>query len=248
MASVEKATVKTCVLLRIQMRPPAPNPDAYYKSDWPCHRRNLATIKPQMPTILDPLLFKLREACRPYVRLCNTKERAAHVCTCPEAPVPRFQDPCTSRGPEAITRAPEVRCSTLNPRFYSERSLICWAMASMSQAEQSLHLIVGLNPEARRSLPRVDHACQRCRAKKAKCDQQQPCRNCVKHSIDCEYGIRRRGGRRKQLIARDGPLTQSPHTPIIAPCSRRTEGKELLEEPEETSRSGTYETDIPSLV
>ncbi|KAI5461881.1 fungal-specific transcription factor domain-containing protein [Mariannaea sp. PMI_226] len=48
---------------------------------------------------------------------------------------------------------------------------------------------------SRRNLPRASHACQRCRAKKAKCDQQQPCANCTKHMQQCTYGLRRRNGR-----------------------------------------------------
>ncbi|KAH6950310.1 fungal-specific transcription factor domain-containing protein [Ilyonectria sp. MPI-CAGE-AT-0026] len=48
---------------------------------------------------------------------------------------------------------------------------------------------------SRRNLPRASHACQRCRVKKAKCDQRQPCVNCIKHSHECTYGLRRRNGR-----------------------------------------------------
>ncbi|KAH8179350.1 fungal specific transcription factor domain-containing protein [Sarocladium implicatum] len=45
---------------------------------------------------------------------------------------------------------------------------------------------------SRRNLPRSSHACQRCRLKKAKCDQQQPCSNCIKYAQDCTYAPRRR--------------------------------------------------------
>ncbi|KAG8410368.1 hypothetical protein J3459_017180 [Metarhizium acridum] len=48
---------------------------------------------------------------------------------------------------------------------------------------------------SRRNLPRASHACQRCRAKKAKCDQRQPCANCIKHLEECTYGLRRRNDR-----------------------------------------------------
>jgi hypothetical protein len=48
---------------------------------------------------------------------------------------------------------------------------------------------------SRRNLPRASHACQRCRVKKAKCDQRQPCANCIKHSHECTYGLRRRNAR-----------------------------------------------------
>lgn len=76
LASVEKAAVVVCVLLRMQTKPPAPDPDAYDKSDWPCYQSNLATIKTQMPTVSGPHLFELRAPHPPYVRLGNTEERA----------------------------------------------------------------------------------------------------------------------------------------------------------------------------
>ncbi|KAH6643238.1 putative C6 transcription factor [Boeremia exigua] len=71
----------------------------------------------------------------------------------------------------------------------------------------------GIESGGRRSLPRVSHACQRCRAKKAKCDQKQPCLACIKRSVTCEYGIRRRGGRRKQQPLRDTVEGPSPCRP-----------------------------------
>ena len=52
---------------------------------------------------------------------------------------------------------------------------------------------------SRRNLPRASHACQRCRVKKAKCDQQQPCSNCTKHAQTCTYELRRRNIREKTL-------------------------------------------------
>ncbi|KAH7074057.1 fungal-specific transcription factor domain-containing protein [Paraphoma chrysanthemicola] len=51
----------------------------------------------------------------------------------------------------------------------------------------------------RRSLPRASHACQWCRQKKAKCDQQRPCSTCIKQNVDCVYGIRRRNGRKRNV-------------------------------------------------
>ncbi|KAH7393850.1 putative C6 transcription factor [Phaeosphaeria sp. MPI-PUGE-AT-0046c] len=51
----------------------------------------------------------------------------------------------------------------------------------------------------RRNLPRASHACEWCRTKKVRCDQQQPCSNCIKHSIQCEYGTQRRSGRKETL-------------------------------------------------
>jgi hypothetical protein len=48
---------------------------------------------------------------------------------------------------------------------------------------------------SRRNLPRASHACQQCRAKKGKCDQQQPCSRCVRHAVTCVYGLKRKNGR-----------------------------------------------------
>jgi hypothetical protein len=52
-------------------------------------------------------------------------------------------------------------------------------------------------PAGPRNRPRASHACQRCRAKKAKCDQNQPCSNCVRYSSACVFTPGNRGGRRR---------------------------------------------------
>lgn len=57
---------------------------------------------------------------------------------------------------------------------------------------------------SRRNLPRASHACQRCRVKKAKCDQRQPCANCIKHLHECTYGLRRRSERTVRSTLRPG--------------------------------------------
>jgi hypothetical protein len=76
---------------------------------------------------------------------------------------------------------------------------------------------------SRRNLPRASHACQRCRAKKAKCDQQQPCASCVKHSCDCVYGIRRRNGKSRNSRARSPDRRElvDRHDHIRSPASIR---------------------------
>jgi hypothetical protein len=79
----------------------------------------------------------------------------------------------------------------------------------MLQPEQSPHHATSFSSSSRRNLPRASHACQWCRAKKAKCNQQQPCSNCVKHSIDCEYGIRRRAGRKKSNYTQERAYRES---------------------------------------
>jgi hypothetical protein len=42
-----------------------------------------------------------------------------------------------------------------------------------------------------RFVPRASHACQTCRLKKTRCDQQTPCSFCQKHSINCVYSLNR---------------------------------------------------------
>src|SRR5690242_7114595 len=95
----------------------------------------------------------------------------------------------------------------------------------------------------RRNLPRVSHACQRCRAKKAKCNQQQPCLSCIKHSADCEYGVRRRGGRKKEQPLRNITGGQSPllHAAFTPASSSRPEERDLAGQAQETILSGTHE-------
>jgi hypothetical protein len=56
---------------------------------------------------------------------------------------------------------------------------------------------------SRRNLPRASHACRWCRLKKARCDQKQPCVNCLKHSVDCTYDVRRRNRRKASSRTQD---------------------------------------------
>jgi hypothetical protein len=71
---------------------------------------------------------------------------------------------------------------------------------------------------SRRNLPRASHACQLCRLKKARCDQRQPCANCVKHSFKCIYTAKRGSG-----------TTQNTGTPRAARHENSSmRGKSLL--------------------
>ncbi|KAJ5699157.1 hypothetical protein N7462_001162 [Penicillium macrosclerotiorum] len=46
--------------------------------------------------------------------------------------------------------------------------------------------------KARRAHTKSRNGCQRCKARKVKCDETRPhCRNCVKHAIDCFYSQKR---------------------------------------------------------
>ncbi|THY81232.1 hypothetical protein D6C95_09188, partial [Aureobasidium pullulans] len=49
-----------------------------------------------------------------------------------------------------------------------------------------------VRPLGRRNLPRASHACQRCRTKKGRCNQQQPCSTCIRAGSACVYGERRK--------------------------------------------------------
>lgn len=51
-------------------------------------------------------------------------------------------------------------------------------------------------PLGPRNLPRASHACQRCREKKGRCNQQQPCLSCIRVDAVCIYGEKRKKRRR----------------------------------------------------
>jgi hypothetical protein len=118
---------------------------------------------------------------------------------------------------------------------------------SMLQPGQSPHHAASFSSNSRRNLPRASHACQWCRAKKAKCNQQQPCSNCVKHSIDCEYGIRRRAGRKKSNYIQERAYidTSERESAFPSPAStlmghnRQSEGK-LPRQPQEMAPPSTH--------
>ena len=69
----------------------------------------------------------------------------------------------------------------------------------------------GQPPAGPRNRPRASHACQRCRAKKAKCDQSQPCSNCVRYSSSCVFTPGNRGGSRRNTSTRDKSSDQDHH-------------------------------------
>jgi hypothetical protein len=118
---------------------------------------------------------------------------------------------------------------------------------TMLQPEQSMHHAANSNSSGRRNLPRASHACQWCRAKKAKCNQQQPCSNCVKHSIDCEYSIRRRAGRKKssytqERVYRDTSERESDPTSPASNVTGHNRPNEntLLGQPQARAASGIH--------
>jgi hypothetical protein len=99
----------------------------------------------------------------------------------------------------------------------------------------------------RRSLPRASHACQWCRQKKAKCDQQRPCSTCIKQNVDCVYGIRRRNGRKRnvqvQSQAREdiaGGQVQSPSQRSALSTQDETTWSETAARAQDSARLGTY--------
>ncbi|KAF2659393.1 hypothetical protein K491DRAFT_591111 [Lophiostoma macrostomum CBS 122681] len=73
---------------------------------------------------------------------------------------------------------------------------------------------------SRRNLPRASHACERCRTKKAKCDQRQPCANCISHAEQCVYGLRRRNGRLKNgCLQNSGAQGADTQDQVLSPRS-----------------------------
>jgi hypothetical protein len=94
---------------------------------------------------------------------------------------------------------------------------------------------------SRRNLPRASHACQRCRAKKAKCDQQQPCANCVRHEWDCVYGLRRKNGRASTVSVLNDVQRNTPPSPLSSSRTYYDEAarrSEPLEQAHSTGRIG----------
>ncbi|KAH7113458.1 fungal-specific transcription factor domain-containing protein [Dactylonectria estremocensis] len=81
---------------------------------------------------------------------------------------------------------------------------------------------------SRRNLPRASHACQRCRAKKAKCDQRQPCGNCTKHSQECTYGLRRRNARERNIHI-PSRTQRGPSSPLPSPRDSQDEPQRCSE-------------------
>ncbi|KAI5204549.1 hypothetical protein E4T39_03579 [Aureobasidium subglaciale] len=54
-----------------------------------------------------------------------------------------------------------------------------------------------------RNLPRASHACQRCRTKKGRCNQQRPCSTCVRANSACVYGERRKTNKNRDSRSTD---------------------------------------------
>lgn len=109
-------------------------------------------------------------------------------------------------------------------------------------------------PLGPRNLPRASHACQRCRIKKGRCNQQQPCSSCVRASASCVYGEERRKRRKRNGDQLEGSLelddTQlaTPGT-AISPDTRSITVREVIEDvPNEVSRRDmTSEVNIDSV-
>ncbi|KAF5597385.1 hypothetical protein FPANT_4073 [Fusarium pseudoanthophilum] len=91
---------------------------------------------------------------------------------------------------------------------------------------------------SRRNLPRASHACQRCRAKKAKCDQQQPCANCVRHEWDCVYGLRRKNARASTVSVLNDGQRNTPPSPLSSARSYYDEAARRSEPLEQAHSTG----------
>jgi hypothetical protein len=72
-------------------------------------------------------------------------------------------------------------------------------------------------PPSRRNLPRASQACQMCRIKKARCNQRQPCMNCIRHQFSCVYSGKGNGRtlsatrRRKETPGRPDGYGEDPY-------------------------------------
>ena len=85
---------------------------------------------------------------------------------------------------------------------------------------------------SRRNLPRASHACQRCRLKRSKCDQRQPCANCIKHSEQCVYGLRRRNGRNRNSCIPEQISQAADRTQHQLPSPLSTSGRGSIDGPQ----------------
>lgn len=94
---------------------------------------------------------------------------------------------------------------------------------------------------SRRNLPRASHACQWCRKKKAKCDQRQPCSNCIKHSNNCVYGVKRKNARRRTSPTESQGLIETSETQFVPPTPPRLGDDHSGAQPR-ISRSSVNET------
>jgi hypothetical protein len=111
----------------------------------------------------------------------------------------------------------------------------------MAQSNESAvpDVTQGQPPAGPRNRPRASHACQRCRAKKAKCDQSQPCSNCVRYSSACVFTPGNRGGSRRNTSTRDKSFNQDQH----ARHSDPTQASQLSDVPVGASRAAALPQD-----
>lgn len=116
-------------------------------------------------------------------------------------------------------------------------------MAQAESPSRDTGFVAGGPPlVGRRNLPRASHACQRCRMKKEKCNQQHPCSNCVKHASSCIYGVRRRNGR-SAIHGAERSEVQDRHRRPTTPETRHNTGSRL----QDLAGNGSLEANLSPL-
>lgn len=101
-------------------------------------------------------------------------------------------------------------------------------------------------PLGPRNLPRASHACQRCREKKGRCNQLQPCASCIRVDAICVYGERRKKRRRvgdqteESFEQDDTRLEVTPPRPFPSTDARSNSVQAAIEDaPSSNSRMET---------
>lgn len=91
-------------------------------------------------------------------------------------------------------------------------------------------------PLGPRNLPRASHACQRCREKKGRCNQQQPCSSCIRVDAVCVYGEKRKkrrriGDAREEILEQDDTRLEITPRPWPLTGARSNSVQDAAEDP-----------------
>ena len=84
----------------------------------------------------------------------------------------------------------------------------------------------------RRRLPRASQACEMCRTRKTKCDQQVPCSLCSYHDFECHYSSSTSGSKK----SREAQRASSRNTSLVSkhPASQVPHGDRAIQRPQPT--------------
>lgn len=86
-----------------------------------------------------------------------------------------------------------------------------------------------------RYVPRASRACEMCRLKKTKCDEQSPCLYCQKHSVDCFYSSHRDVNKNKDRLR--SARTRKEGRSASSAAHRQANDEPRVQEPDHWNRS-----------